>query len=144
MAVLVTGGAGFIGSHISKRLMDLGYEVIIVDNFNEYYKPSLKEDRIKIFLKDYKFKLYIIDIADFRVLKKIFQENKIDIICHQAAQAGVRYSLENPFIYEEVNLKGTLNLLELAKEFKIKGFIFASSSSVYGGNEKIQCCMENK
>ena len=135
MTVLVTGGAGFIGSYISKRLMDLGYEVIIVDNFNEYYETTLKEDRIKIFLNGYKFKLYTIDITDFKGLKRIFQENKIDIICHQAAQAGVRYSLENPFIYEETNLKGTLNLLELAKEFKVKKFIFASSSSVYGENK---------
>ena len=142
--VLVTGGAGFIGSHVSKRLMEFGYKVIIVDNFNEYYDPLLKEDRIKIFLKGYKFKLYRADITDFKNLRKIFQENKIDIICHQAAQAGVRYSLENPFIYEEVNLKGTLNLLELAKEFKIKGFIFASSSSVYGANKKIPFSEDDK
>lgn len=135
--VLITGGAGFIGSYITKRLIDLGYEVIIVDNFNSYYNPELKEARISKFLKGYKFKLYRIDIADFKSLRKIFQKNKIDIICHQAAQAGVRYSLENPFIYEQSNITATLNLLELAKDFKIKSFIFASSSSVYGGNKKM-------
>jgi UDP-glucuronate 4-epimerase len=137
LTILVTGGAGFIGSHLSKRLIELGYNVIIVDNFNKYYDPHLKEKRIKNLLKGLKYKIYKEDISDFNALKSIFKKNKINIISHQAAQAGVRYSLENPFIYEETNLKGTLNLLELAKDFNIKGFNFASSSSVYGGNKKI-------
>lgn len=137
LKILITGGAGFIGSYVAKRLMDLGCGVIIVDNFNPYYNPKLKEARISQFLRGYKFKLYRIDVFDFLNLKKIFQENKIDIICHQAAQAGVRYSLTNPFVYEQSNVRGTLNLLELAKEFKVKSFIFASSSSVYGGNKKL-------
>ena len=135
--VLVTGGAGFIGSHTAKKLIELGYEVVIVDDFNGYYDPELKEARIKELLKDLEFKLYNTDICNFTGLKKIFKGHKIDIICHHAAQAGVRYSLQNPFAYEEINLKGTLNLLELAKEFSIEGFIFASSSSVYGANKKI-------
>jgi UDP-glucuronate 4-epimerase len=134
--ILVTGGAGFIGSYVAKKLIKMKYKVIIVDNFNKYYNPILKETRIKNLLRGLKFKLYRINISNFKKLKTVFKENKIDIICHQAAQAGVRYSLENPFIYEETNLKGTLNLLELAKDFKIKGFIFASSSSVYGKNKK--------
>jgi len=135
--ILVTGGAGFIGSQVAKRLMDLGYKAVIVDNFNSYYDPRLKRDRISLLLKGYHFKLYKADICSFEKLKKVFKENKIDIICHLAAQAGVRYSLENPFVYGETNIKGTLNLLELAKDFKVKGFVFASSSSVYGNNKKI-------
>lgn len=135
--ILVTGGAGFIGSHLSKKLIDLGYRVLIVDNFSSYYDPKLKEERIKKLLLGRKFKLYRTDIRDLDSLRKVFLENKIDLICHLAAQAGVRYSLVNPFIYEETNVRGTLNLLDLAKEFKIKGFIFVSSSSVYGGSKKI-------
>ena len=135
--VLVTGGAGFIGSHLARKLMDLGHRVIIVDNFNSYYDPQLKEDRISRLLRGYDFKLYRADIRDFEELKKIFQKNKINKICHLAAQAGVRYSLKNPFIYEESNIRGTLNLLELAKDFSIKGFILVSSSSVYGATKKI-------
>ncbi|MFA6098533.1 MAG: GDP-mannose 4,6-dehydratase [Patescibacteria group bacterium] len=135
--VLVTGGAGFIGSHVAKKLLERGDQVIIVDNFNDYYDPSLKEDRIKILLKDLSFKLYRTDIVNLDDLKKIFQKNKIDEICHLAARAGVRASIANPFIYQQSNDLGTLNLLELAKDFKIKDFVFASSSSVYGGNAKI-------
>lgn len=130
--ILITGGAGFIGSHLAKKLMDLGNKVIVVDDFNSYYKPKLKEDRISIFLKDYRFKLYREDISNFNSLKKIFKKNKIDIICHLASQAGVRYSIKHPFEHERTNVLGTLNLLELAKDFRTKKFIFASSGSVYG------------
>lgn len=151
MTILITGGAGFIGSHLTKFLVERGDNIIIVDNFNSYYNPKLKELRIKEFLRDLNFKLYRVDICDFFELKKIFSENhrqggtsKIDKICHLAAQAGVRYSLENPFIYEKTNILGTLNLLELAKEFKIKDFIYASSSSVYGGNKKIPFSEDDK
>lgn len=137
MKVLITGGAGFIGSAVAKKLMDRKDEVVIVDNFNDYYDPKLKEDRIKIFLKGYKFKLYRGDIRDYKLLKKIFKKEKIDKIIHLAAMAGVRYSIENPFIYADVNVMGSLNLLELAAKYKIKNFVFASSSSVYGGNKKL-------
>ncbi|MFA6410058.1 MAG: NAD-dependent epimerase/dehydratase family protein [Candidatus Buchananbacteria bacterium] len=135
--ILVTGGAGFIGSHVAKALMSRKDEVIIVDNFNSYYDPQLKEDRIKKLLKGFTPKLYRVSINNFDDLRKVFAENKIDKICHLAAQAGVRYSLENPGAYIQSNIIGTHNLLELAKEFKIKDFVFASSSSVYGGNTKI-------
>lgn len=130
--ILVTGGAGFIGSHLAKKLMDLGSEVIIVDNFNSYYELSLKERRISEFLAGYKFKLYKAEITDSENLRKIFEENKIDTICHLASQAGVRHSIEHPFEHERANISGTLNLLELAKDFKIGRFIFVSSGSVYG------------
>lgn len=117
--------------------MDRGDKVVIVDNFNSYYDPQLKENRINQFLKNYNPKIYRIDISNFEELRKVFKENKIDKICHLAAQAGVRYSLENPNAYIQSNIIGTHNLLELAKEFKVGDFIFASSSSVYGGNKKL-------
>src|SRR3989344_5626142 len=135
--ILVTGGAGFIGSHVVKALMDRGDEVVIVDDFNPYYNPKLKEDRINTFLNGYQPKIYRLDISRFEDLRKVFEENKVDKIIHLAAQAGVRYSLENPNAYIQSNIIGTHNLLELAKEFKVGDFIFASSSSVYGGNKKL-------
>ncbi|PJE76893.1 hypothetical protein COV05_01710 [Candidatus Uhrbacteria bacterium CG10_big_fil_rev_8_21_14_0_10_48_16] len=130
--ILITGGAGFIGSHLAKRLIEEGHEVIIIDNFNPYYDPSLKEARISHLLKDLPYTLYRIDLEDFEAVQKVFETHAIDLIAHQAAQAGVRYSIENPLVYGQSNLIGTLNLLELAKQYHIKGFILASSSSVYG------------
>jgi UDP-glucuronate 4-epimerase len=137
MRILVTGGAGFIGSHLVKRLIKLGHKVVVVDNFNDYYDIKLKEDRIRIFLKGLKLKVYRIDIADYKKLATVFKKNKFDKVIHLAAQAGVRYSLTHPFVYINSNIQGTVNLLELVKDYKIKDFIFASSSSVYGGNKKI-------
>ena len=132
--ILVTGGAGFIGSHVAKRLIEDGYDVVIVDSFNKFYSPKLKEARISILLKDFEFKLYRVDISDFNALEKVFSENRIDKIIHLAAQAGVRYSLEHPETYGLSNLTGTLNLLRLTEKYGIKSFVFASSSSVYGLN----------
>lgn len=137
MKILVTGGAGFIGSNLTKKLIDRGDQVVIIDNFNDYYDPQLKEDRIKIYLKGYKFKLYRGDIRDGELLEKIFKKEKIDKIVHLAAMAGVRYSIKNPFVYADVNVMGSLNLLELAVKYKIKNFVLASSSSVYGNNKKL-------
>lgn len=137
MKILITGGAGFIGSATTKKLIDRGDQVVIIDNFNDYYDPKLKEDRIKIFLKGYKFKLYRGDIRDYKLLEKIFKKEKIDKIVHLAAMAGVRNSIKNPFIYADVNVMGSLNVLELAVKYKIKNFVFASSSSVYGANSKL-------
>lgn len=134
---LVTGGAGFIGSHTIKRLLEKGEQVVCVDDFNDYYDPRLKEDRISKFLGQYKFPIYRADIRDYDELSNIFRKQKIDRICHLAARAGVRASIEDPFIYQDVNIRGTLNLLELAKEHQVANFVFASSSSVYGGNTKV-------
>lgn len=152
MKILITGGAGFIGSALAKKLMDRGDKVVLIDNFNDYYDPRLKKDRIKIFLKGYKFtptpkrregkplvwgfKLYKGDIRDIKLLEKIFRQEKIDKVMHLAALAGVRNSLLDPLAYEDVNIKGTLNLLEMARKYKIKNFVYASSSSVYGNNKK--------
>lgn len=137
ITILVTGSAGFIGFHAVKKLLDRGDHVIGIDNFNDYYDPQLKEDRNKILEKYRNFKLYRIDFSDYKKLEQVFKKEKINKICHLGAQAGVRYSITHPFVYEETNLKGTLNLLEMARNYKIKDFIFASSSSVYGNNKKI-------
>ena len=137
MTILLTGIAGFIGSNTAKKLLERGDKIIGIDNFNDYYDPALKEKRISEFLADYDFKLYRIDIANEVALAKVFEENKIDKICHLAAQAGVRYSLTNPDIYLQANIIGTNNLLEMVHKYNINNFVFASSSSVYGGNTKI-------
>lgn len=135
--ILITGGAGFIGSNLAKKLIERGDEVVLIDNFNNYYDPKLKRDRIKIFLKGCKFKLYKGDIRNQKLLAKIFKKEKLDKIVHLAAMAGVRNSLVDPFLYEDVNMRGTINLLELAVKHRIKNFVFASSSSVYGNNKKM-------
>ena len=137
MKVLVTGGAGFIGFHVTKALLDRGESVIIVDNFNDYYDPKIKYNRIKQIKRHKDLVVYKKDISNYREMEKIFRKHKFDKICHLAAQAGVRYSLKDPFRYEIWNNLGTLNLLELCRKFKIKDFVYASSSSVYGGNKKI-------
>jgi len=137
MKILVTGGAGFIGFHAAKALLERGDEVVIVDNFNDYYDPKLKHDRINQIEKNKNLKIYKVDISNYKELEKIFKRYKFKKICHLAAQAGVRYSLKDPFRYEMWNNLGTLNLLELARKYRIKDFVFASSSSVYGGNKKI-------
>lgn len=135
--ILVSGSAGFIGFHTALRLLKDGHFVIGVDNFNNYYEPKLKEDRNKILEKYSNFKLYRIDLSDEKETKKIFKENKIDKVCHLAAQAGVRYSLENPRAYLKANLDAFLNVLEAMKEHNIKKLVYASSSSVYGNNKQI-------
>jgi UDP-glucuronate 4-epimerase len=139
MVVLVTGGAGFIGSACAKALMDRGDRPVLVDNFNDYYDPQLKEDRIKIFLKPYrgKFSLYRGDIRDRAFLGKVFRKERPDKVIHLAAMAGVRNSLRSPALYADVNVMGTIHLLDLAVEHRVKNFIFASSSSVYGNNTKL-------
>lgn len=133
--ILVTGAAGFIGAHTAQALRDRGDHVIGVDNFNDYYDVQLKRDRVKALIPD--VKIFNADIADRASLARSLARTQIDQICHLAAQAGVRYSLTHPYAYESANNLGTLNLLELARERKIKSFIFASSSSVYGTNKKI-------
>ncbi len=139
--VLVTGHAGFIGSHLSKRLLSLGYKVVGVDNYNDYYNPKTKLKNIAEFKNRDGFKEYKLDITDKekleKVFKKIFEEEKIQVVVHLAARAGVRPSIEKPKLYQRVNVEGTKNLLELAVKSKVKQFVYASSSSVYGNQEKI-------
>lgn len=135
--ILITGGAGFIGSALAKKMSKRGYKVILIDNFNDYYDPKLKYDRIKIFLKGCKLKLYEGDIRDYKFLEKVFKKERPEKIMHLAAMAGVRYSLEKPLLYGEVNFMGTLNLLELSRKYKVENFVYASSSSVYGASKKL-------
>lgn len=137
MRILVTGGAGFIGSHVAKKLIERGDSVVIVDNFNDYYNPQLKEDRVKNVLGGLDFKLYRADIRDQELMEEIFQKEEIDKVVHLAAMAGVRNSLKDPLLYEEVNVRGTMILLNLAVKYKIRNFVYASSSSVYGNNSKL-------
>ncbi len=133
--ILVTGGAGFIGSHLVERLVaDELCEVSIVDNFNRFYAPEIKRRNVENFLALPNFYLYEADICESAEMRQIFAARKFDAIVHLAAWAGVRPSLENPALYVKTNVDGTLNLLELAKEFGVRQFIFGSSSSVYGVN----------
>jgi len=137
MRILVTGGAGFIGSHLTENLLQEGHQVHCVDNFNDYYDPYVKRENVQKALKDENYWLFEGDILDFPFLEKIFAENHYDVIVHLAARAGVRPSIQQPILYEQVNIKGTMHLLELCKKHEIKKFVFASSSSVYGANKKV-------
>lgn len=136
--ILVTGGAGFIGAHLVKNLLNEGiWQVAVVDNFNDFYSPEIKRKNVEPFLDNSDFRLYETDICDEENLGKVFAENKFDAIVHLAAMAGVRPSLLNPKLYAKVNIEGTLNLLELAREFGVRQFVFGSSSSVYGDRCKV-------
>lgn len=136
MNVLVTGAAGFIGMHLSKRLIEEGYHVIGIDSLNPYYSVNLKNDRIENIGK-INFDFYQIDLCDYQKLEDIFKSHQIEKVFNLAAQAGVRYSLENPHAYVQSNLVGFFNILELSKIFRVKHFLFASTSSVYGLNKSL-------
>lgn len=131
-SILITGGAGFIGSSLADRLIDRGFRVIVVDNFNDYYDPSIKECNISSHIGNNNYKLYRADIEDISSLQEIFSTTKIDIVVHLAARAGVRPSLLDPLAYMKTNVLGTVNILECMKTFGVKKMVFASSSSVYG------------
>lgn len=157
---LITGGAGFIGSHLISKLLEEGNKVINVDNFNEYYDYNIKVENVleSVGVKDFNdgreirvdelrdlkklvdsenYSLKIVDITKLEILEEIFKANEIDTVIHLAAIAGVRPSIEKPLLYEKVNVRGTMNILELMKKYNIKKFICASSSSVYGNNDKV-------
>jgi len=135
---LVTGGSGFIGSHLCERLLKEGYFVINLDNFNNYYDPKIKWRNIQEALKSENYALYVGDIRDDKILEQISEEQgNIDIICHLAAMAGVRNSLKDPVEYVSVDIGGTVNMLEFARRNEVGKFVFASSSSVYGKNSKV-------
>lgn len=137
---LITGGAGFIGSTLAERLLRSGMKVVSVDNFNNYYDPDLKCKNICDLEKHSGFKSYECDIRDANGLEKVFNENRIDTVVHLAAMAGVRPSIENPILYQEVNGVGTQNVLEEAKKHNINKLVMASSSSVYGNCKEIPFC----
>lgn len=133
----ITGGAGFIGSTLIQKLLEQGNRVIAIDNFCDFYNPKIKENNIKELLKNENFKIYRNDIRDKETIKKIFDENNIDIVMHLAAMAGVRPSIENPILYQDVNCMGTQNILEEMKLHNVKNGVFASSSSVYGNCKEV-------
>jgi len=134
MKILVTGSAGFIGMHLSKRLLERGDEVVGIDNLNDYYEVQLKHDRLKL-LEDFeKFTFIKMDMADREGIAKLFKEQQFNRVMNLAAQAGVRYSLENPLAYVDSNLVGFANILEGCRHNKVEHLVYASSSSVYGSN----------
>lgn len=135
--VLVTGAAGFIGYHLSKRLLEEGFQVIGVDNLNSYYDVNLKKSRLEILEKSEGFTFVRLDISELKGLEGLFQNREVDLVVNLAAQAGVRYSLEDPHTYVESNVVGFVNLLECCRLYNVKHLLFASSSSVYGANRQM-------
>jgi UDP-glucuronate 4-epimerase len=137
--ILVTGGAGFIGSHLCERLLSDGVKVICLDNFDSFYDPNIKIRNVEGVKKKSPelFELVTGDIRNPEHLKGILQENQVDFVVHLAARAGVRPSISDPLLYQDVNIRGTIVLLESCKAHGIKNFIFASSSSVYGENQRV-------
>lgn len=135
--ILVTGGAGFIGSHLTRRLLERGDRVTALDDFNDFYDPALKRANAAAFAGRPDWRLVEGDIRDAALVDALFERERFDAVVHLAARAGVRPSLREPILYEEVNCIGTLRLLEAARRFGPSNFVFASSSSVYGINEKV-------
>lgn len=134
---LITGAAGFIGSSLAEKLIEEGNVVIGIDNFCDFYDMKIKENNIKELVKNENFRLYREDIRNRESISKIFSENKIDVVVHLAAMAGVRPSIENPILYQEVNCMGTQNILEEMKSHNIDKLVMASSSSVYGNCKEV-------
>ena len=134
---LITGAAGFIGSSLSLRLIKEGNKVIGVDNFCDFYSDKIKENNVKELVNNSNFKLYRVDIRDRQAINRVFDENHIEIVMHLAAMAGVRPSIENPILYQEVNCMGTQNILEEMKAHNVKNLVMASSSSVYGNCKEV-------
>ncbi len=144
MQILVTGVAGFIGYHLAQRLLLDGIDVYGIDNLNEYYDVSLKKDRLAQLQRKAKFTFELLDLASRDRLLELFHTHKFDYVVNLAAQAGVRYSLENPFAYADSNLSGFVNLLEGCRHSQVKHLVFASSSSVYGANTKVPFCVGDR
>ena len=133
--ILITGAAGFIGFHLSNLLLQKGYDVIGIDNMNDYYDIKLKEGRLSILNEKNNFKFYKIDLVDKKNIDYIFEKYKFDYVINLAAQAGVRYSIDNPYAYIDSNVVGFINILEACRHNPVKHLLYASSSSVYGGNK---------
>jgi UDP-glucuronate 4-epimerase len=137
MKILVTGAAGFIGMHVSERLLAQGDEVVGLDNLNDYYDISLKEARLARLIAHPRFKFIRVDVADRVAMPRLFESEKPERVVHLAAQAGVRYSLTNPHSYVDSNITGFMNILEGCRHYQVEHLVYASSSSVYGGNVKL-------
>jgi UDP-glucuronate 4-epimerase len=143
-ATLVTGAAGFIGFHVSRRLLARGETVIGLDNVNDYYSVQLKRDRLAELANEERFSFIEVDFADHAALERALEGREFDRIIHLGAQAGVRYSIENPRAYVQSNLVGHLNMLEVARHRRASNFVYASSSSVYGGNDTLPFRVEDR
>ncbi|MDQ7052795.1 MAG: GDP-mannose 4,6-dehydratase [candidate division KSB1 bacterium] len=137
MKVLVTGGAGFIGSHFCEYLLDREHKVVALDNFNDYYDPEIKRRNVESFARRKDAELVEGDILDAELLERLFAQHHFDAVVHLAARAGVRPSLRQPKLYERVNVQGTIEILEQAQKHGVKKIVVASSSSVYGNNKKV-------
>lgn len=135
MKILITGAAGFIGFHLSKELLRQSHEIIGIDNLNDYYDPKLKDDRIAILQEFDNFSFYKIDLKEKTEVDNVFKTHKPTVVINLAAQAGVRYSIENPYAYVDSNLIGFMNILEACRNYPVDHLLYASSSSVYGGNK---------
>ncbi len=136
MKILVTGVAGFIGFHTTKRLLDSGYNIAGLDNLNNYYDINLKKDRLKILQEYDRFSFHQIDLIDKKIVEDLFRQKSPQRVIHMAAQAGVRYSIEHPQVYVQSNIIGTFNILEGCRKNEVEHLVYASSSSVYGLNTK--------
>lgn len=137
MHILITGAAGFIGFHLSRKLLELGHTVVGIDNLNDYYSPQLKTDRLAQLTPSPRFSFRHMDIADTKTVEALFAEHKFSHVMNLAAQAGVRYSLKNPHAYAQSNLIGFVNVLEGCRHAQVEHFVYASSSSVYGLNTSL-------
>ncbi|WP_263226604.1 NAD-dependent epimerase [Pseudomonas alabamensis] len=137
MKVLITGAAGFIGMHVAAKMLARGDDVYGIDNLNDYYETSLKKDRLALLTTNKNFKFLELDVSDRHAMERLFKEEAFDGVIHLAAQAGVRYSLENPHAYIDSNIIGFMNILEGCRYNNVKHLAYASSSSVYGGNTKL-------
>ena len=135
--ILITGVAGFIGYHLAEKLLKNNYHIIGIDNLNDYYDPNLKKARLDNLNELSNFEFHKIDFIKNKELKPIFENNQIDQVIHLGAQAGVRYSISNPQFYIDTNITGFLNVLENSKNYNVQNIIYASSSSIYGINEKM-------
>ena len=144
MKILVTGGAGFIGSHLVERLLGGGHEVHVLDSFHDYYDPQIKWANLVAFREDPRLRIIEGDILDAERVDRLFDEYHYEKVAHLAARAGVRPSIEDPLAYEEVNCRGTLHLLQASVRTGVERFVFASSSSVYGNNEKVPFSEEDR
>ena len=135
--VLITGAAGFIGYHLTKKLTEMGHPVVGIDNMNDYYEVTLKEDRLKLLQEQDTFTFCKVDLEEKDRIDALFAEHRFDYVVNLAAQAGVRYSLENPYAYVNANVTGFLNILEACRHYPVKHLVYASSSSVYGANTQM-------
>ena len=135
--ILVTGAAGFIGFHLSQRLIDIGYFVVGIDNINDYYDVGLKNSRLELLKQNQNFKFHQLDLTNQKGIDDLFDSYNFQFVVNLAAQAGVRYSITNPHAYLESNIHGFLNILEACRHHKVKHLVYASSSSVYGANKKM-------